>query len=206
MTEPTDTVARRLGVILVPSARVMAILHDGAVRGVRLAGGREIAAKAAVLAVDPWTARSLIEDSDLDRQVKAMIPVDLACLDLALTRLPRPKSHFALGIDEPLYFSVHSAVADLAPAGAATVHIAKYLERAAPGSTDLNELEGFLDRVQPGWRELVVWRRFLPSMRAANALVTASGGSGGCISRGVGWDQKACSPMPPSEVLHKLPR
>ena len=30
--------------------------------------------------------------------------------------------------------------------------------------------------MQPGWRELIVRRRFLPAMRAANALVTAPGG------------------------------
>jgi phytoene dehydrogenase-like protein len=112
----------------------------------------------------------------LDRHVEAMIPVDVACLDLALARLPQPETHFALALDQPLYFSVHSAVADLAPAGAAAVHVAKYLDRGATGKTDLNELEGLLDRVQPGWRELIVWRRFLPSMRAANALVTAADG------------------------------
>jgi phytoene dehydrogenase-like protein len=105
-----------------------------------------------------------------------MIPVDVACLDLALTRLPRTETHFALDIDEPLYFSVHSTVADLAPAGAATVHVAKYLDLGATGRADLDELEGLLDRVQPGWRELIVRRRFLPAMRAANALVTAPGG------------------------------
>ena len=79
-----------------------------------------------------------------------MIPVDVACLDLALTRLPRTETHFALDIDEPLYFSVHSTVADLAPAGAATVHAAKYLDLGATGRADLDELEGLLACSQAG--------------------------------------------------------
>ncbi len=53
----------------------MEVVHDGAVEGVRLSDGREIAAKAAVLAVDPEAAASLVNDGDLDRHVKAMIPV-----------------------------------------------------------------------------------------------------------------------------------
>jgi hypothetical protein len=36
------------------------------------------------------------------------------------------------------------------------------------------ELEGVLDLVQPGWRERVVVRRFLPNMVASNAIVPAS--------------------------------
>ena len=40
-----------------------------------------------------------------------------ACLDLALSRLPQPRATFALGIDRPLYLSVHSAYADARPAG-----------------------------------------------------------------------------------------
>ena len=45
----------------------------------------------------------------------------------ALARLPQPRATFALGIDRPLYLSVHSAVAALAPAGGAMIHVAKYL-------------------------------------------------------------------------------
>jgi putative transposase len=83
-----------------------------------------------------------------------MIPVDVACLDLALTRLPRTETHFALDIDEPLYFSVHSTVADLAPAGAATVHVAKYLDLGATGRADLDELEGVPPKNSPVGRNL----------------------------------------------------
>ncbi len=104
-----------------------------------------------------------------------------ACLDVALSRLPEPGRLFALGIDRPVYFSVHSAAARLAPRDAAVIHVMKYLSQPADNSGIVErELELLLDRLQPGWRELVVQRRFLPSLTVAHRTVTAeSGGLGG---------------------------
>ena len=36
------------------------------------------------------------------------------------------------------------------------------------------ELEAFLEELQPGWRDLVVHRRFLPSLAVTNALTIPS--------------------------------
>jgi phytoene dehydrogenase-like protein len=121
-------------------------------------------------------------DAALQQWVAAATPVTAACLDVALQRLPQPRTLFALGIDQPLYLSVHSAVARLAPAGAATIQVAKYLPVRARNDprADERELEGLLDLMQPGWRDAVVERRFLPSMVVYNALVTAvTGGIAG---------------------------
>jgi len=96
--------------------------------------------------------------------------------------LPRGQATFALGIDRPLYFSVHSAVARLAPSGNAVIHAAKYLgsESAADPKAVERELEEMFDLVQPGWRDVVIERRFLPAMTVSHALVTAEqGGYGG---------------------------
>jgi len=37
------------------------------------------------------------------------------------------------------------------------------------------ELEDLIDEMQPGWRELVVHRRFLPAMTVSNALTEPDG-------------------------------
>src|SRR5262249_55842397 len=108
--------------------------------------------------------------------------IKAACLDIALSTLPRPRATFALGIDAPLYLSVHSAVAQLAPAGAATIHVAKYLDpdTVTDAKDDERQLEAHLDLVQPGWRDVVVERRSLPSMTVYHALATAAqGGTSG---------------------------
>ena len=51
----------------------------------------------------------------------------MVCLDVALSSLPDKDVLFALGVDRPLYFSVHSAHAKLAPEGGALIHVSKYL-------------------------------------------------------------------------------
>src|SRR5207302_6345547 len=91
-----------------------------------------------------------------------------------LARLPRTERKVAFGLERPLYYSVHSAAARLAPEGVAAVHLAKYL--GGGGVAEERELEGFLDRLQPGWRGHVMARRFLPGMTVAHALPTADGG------------------------------
>jgi phytoene dehydrogenase-like protein len=102
-----------------------------------------------------------------------------------LRSLPNPKRTFALGIDDPIYFSVHSQWAQLAPKGGALIHTIKYRKeesatnleiesertrRDASAAADEQALEALLDRMQPGWRDVLVHRRFLPSMTVANAL------------------------------------
>jgi phytoene dehydrogenase-like protein len=169
------------GVEIETGRRVSAVEHDGAVRGVRLAGGDAVAAAAVVIAAGPDVAATLVGGppaARLRRWADEAMPVSAACLDVALGALPRPRGLFALGIDRPLYLSVHSAVARLAPDGGALVHVARYVR---PGEdtdvrVDERELEGLLDLVQPGWRRVLVERRFLPRMTVSNAEVTAAGG------------------------------
>ena len=106
------------------------------------------------------------------------IPVRAACFDVALKYLPKPRSPYAFGADQPLYLSVHSLSARLAPEGSALIHVAKYLspdKRQEAGEVE-RELEQFLDLIQEGWREALVYRRFLPDMIVMNALAEARTG------------------------------
>ncbi len=193
------------GVQFVTSSRVVGIDHDGVVRGVEIGElemevspnttlsisleeitrreqGTKIPADIVVIAIDPASVRELVGDT-LGRD--RFVPITASCLDLALSRLPRPKATFALGIDRPVYFSVHSINAQLAPKGGALVHVMKYRHSpgdlrdmeiegpgkatAAGGETE-RELESVLDEVQPGWRKVVVHRRYLPSMTVSHSL------------------------------------
>jgi phytoene dehydrogenase-like protein len=138
-----------------------------------------------LIAANPATTVRLVQnasDTSLSKWAETSVPVRAACLDVALSRLPKEKATFALGIDRPLYLSVHSASARLAPEGSALIQTAKYLPPDDPDSAEdvERELEGLLDLVQPGWRELVVYRRFLPDMTVVNSLPLATlGGTNG---------------------------
>lgn len=197
------------GVNFVTSSRVVRVVHDGAVQAIELGGlelddrldtvslalpdagvegdaGTRLPADTVVLAVDPLTAEELTGEKVAD----AFEPVTLACLDVALSRLPVLRATFALGIDRPLYLSVHSAAAQLTPKGGALIHVAKYRrQRSQTREVDIDaaddaprgamsdterELEAMLDDIQPGWRDVLVHRRYLPSMTVTNALVKPS--------------------------------
>jgi phytoene dehydrogenase-like protein len=174
-------IAVRAGVMIETGAKVEGVTRDatGAVAGLRLADGRSIQASVVVIASSPSAAVGMVKDAErtsMARWADDSLPVRAACLDVALSSLPRPKATFALGIDRPLYLSVHSAAARLAPEGCALIQVAKYLP---PDHTDSSEsvereLEGLLDLVQPGWRKAVVYRRFLPDMIVMNALPLAT--------------------------------
>ena len=173
--------AEKEGVKIITGERVKAVERDARVRGVRLADGGFYAAQSVVIATGPAEAFELIEGSEgtvLSEWANAAIPVKAACLDVALEYLPEPRALFALGVDRPLYFSVHSAAAKLAPETGAVIHAAKYLGANPDGDPRAieRELEETVDIMQPGWRNAVVAKRFLPAMTVSNALVTAAQG------------------------------
>jgi len=146
----------------------------------------EVSAKTVVIAAGPNDACSLFDDNErpdvLSKAAKEAKPIRLVCLDVALSSLPDKDTLFALGVDRPLYFSVHSAYAKLAPKDGALIHVAKYLGTSIQPKPreDQPELEEFLDLLQPGWKQVLVKKRPLPNMVVSNALVTAAdGGLGG---------------------------
>ncbi|MBI3802101.1 MAG: NAD(P)/FAD-dependent oxidoreductase, partial [Deltaproteobacteria bacterium] len=175
--------AQTAGVHIETGKRAVSLEYDSTVHGLRLADGSTLNASAVIITGSPADAAALVPNSEfLHQWADTAIPVKAACLDIGLARLPRPRALFALGIDRPLYFSVHSAVAKLGPDGGAVIHAAKYLHTTVPTDpkADEQELEGVLDSMQPGWREIVVERRFLPHMIVSHLLVTAAaGGTGG---------------------------
>jgi phytoene dehydrogenase-like protein len=178
--------ATALGADFRTGTRAKAVHSGGDRVSVELTSGEELHARAAVLAVEPEKARDLLDlpaDSPLARSVARNVPIRAACLDLALSRLTRPDNRFALGLDRPLYYSVHSAAAKLAPEGVAVVHVMKYLGNDATASSHAvqQELEWLLDQLQPGWKEHTMARRFLPGMIVAHGLPRAQ--EGGLLGR-----------------------
>lgn len=142
--------------------------------------GAHIPASEVLLAVDPRTAAQLT--GNVEPEWTQARPVTVAALDVALAKLPDPRNVLAVSVDQPMQFGVHSAFAQLTPKGGALVHVTRFL-RDASGSLEAEDrrpshavsateqsMEELLDRLQPGWRDHVVHRRFLPAMIVNNAL------------------------------------
>lgn len=149
---------------------------------IHLSNGNTISAQILIIAAGPKDAYQLLKHSGIVDSsvqiVKAAIPVRVATLDIALDALPNPNVLGAFGVDNPIYFSTHSAFARLAPKDGAVLHAIKYLDSSVQPNpkADREELEKLMDSIQPGWKKVAIKTRFLPNMIVSNAMVLASNG------------------------------
>jgi hypothetical protein len=103
-------------------------------------------------------------------------PSRMACLQIGLRRMPEGAVHFMLGMDQPIYFSVHSTWAKLASGGRVVVHVGKYLKGDDNDDiADRKELEAFTDRAMPGWRDHADVVQFLPTMIVTHGMAACEG-------------------------------
>ncbi|WP_284699068.1 phytoene desaturase family protein [Sphingomonas lycopersici] len=176
MIEALHAICVARGATLRSGSPVASIAQHDAAWNARLRDGSVLGARSVILAMNPAQAAALHPCCGRLDELTDAVPARVACLDLGLAKLPRPDMLFALAVDRPLYFSVHSAAARLAPEGASLVHALRYL---APGEqTDhrdlLAELEGFVDLLQPGWRAHEEARQFLAAMPAVSSIPLAA--------------------------------
>ena len=100
----------------------------------------------------------------------------MACLQMGLRGLKEDAAGFALGLDQPLYLSVHSRSAKIASRDAAVVHAGKYLKEGEGNDVrNRAELEAFADLSIPGWRDQADVVQFLPNMIVTHGMAACAG-------------------------------
>ncbi|MEM9466698.1 MAG: FAD-dependent oxidoreductase [Actinomycetota bacterium] len=113
------------------------------------------------------------------RQVDAMTGIDpapfarpstVAALDVGLGTPWGSGPTFAVGLDDPLYLSVHAPVADLAPTGGSLVSVMRYhrADETPDADEDRQRCEHLLDRVRPRWRDDQRHATFRPRLLATH--------------------------------------
>jgi phytoene dehydrogenase-like protein len=174
--------AEQAGVRIVTSSRITAVEYQhGQVQGVRLRDESVLAASSVVLATNPQDAAKLVDAgtyAPLREIVDSLVPARVACLDVALLRLPEPRYPVVQDLDRPRFLSAQSFYTRVAPEGGALISTFKQLDplHLSNPKQDERELEDLLDTAQPGWRDVLVKRVFLPHIEAIGMLPTASGG------------------------------
>ena len=170
----TDVVTKAGAVLHTKSSISQVELQQGQVH-IHKADGQQLTCEQVILAVPPRAAhRMLGAHSPLTPWMETIQPIKAACLDVALKELPNPERTSCLGLDEPYYYSVHTKYAQLAEEGH-VIHLAKYLPpEEKTGSKE--ELESFLELLQPGWREHLITSQFLPGMTVAQDFAKAESG------------------------------
>jgi len=133
-----------------------------------------IAGKHVIATVGPHALHHMLaEASPFAEVVSNLVAIKGATLDVALTRLPNPRKLFALGITDPLYFSVHSNYAKLSDDPQHVVlHVFKYHhpDDTIDGEKVKNELEQFSEKMQPGWKNDEITSRFIPQITVNHRL------------------------------------
>jgi phytoene dehydrogenase-like protein len=174
--------AESAGVEIQSAASVAEIsVRNGRATGVRLQNGRALSASAVVAATPPEDVLHMLADGAAPRLHEALselMPVHVACLDVALERLPMPRQAVIFDLEQPRFMTAQSQFARVAPDGGAVIHLLRHLHprQSSDPATERLELEALLDQAQPGWRSLVSEQRFLPRMLALGALPTAASG------------------------------
>ena len=141
-----------------------------------LANGEEILGKYVICTTGPHELNKMLgEKINLSQSsfFTETTTVKGATLDVALSQLPNPKRLFAMGISDPLYFSVHSNYARLSEDGkSAVLHVFKYHhpDDHIEGKKVQNELEQFLEKMQPGWQKYVITSRYIPQITVNQRL------------------------------------
>ncbi len=107
----------------------------------------------------------------LGRAYRVGPPARISGIDYGLRR--PPAANVVIGGDQPFYFSNHSAVADLAPAGSYHAAAVQYL--AADDQPDPDAIERFVGHAGVR-REDVVMRRKLHELVTVSAMATPSTG------------------------------
>jgi phytoene dehydrogenase-like protein len=174
--------AEQAGVKIVSGTRVEAIEYPGGqVQGVRLQGDESIPITGVIIATPSQDAVKLVPA--LKQLVDALIPAPIACLDVALSQLPDPRYPIVQDLDHPRFMTTQSLFSQVAPDGGAIIYTFKQLDPLHPSNPqdDERDLESLLDTVQPGWRDVLVKRYYLPRIEAVGALPTAK--NGGLSSR-----------------------
>lgn len=167
--------AQEAGARIETRSRAVAVETGPEPRGVVLSDGTFHPGSIVVLAIGPESALALLGSEqypELAAFARYTEPVQAACLDLGLRRLPRRDRLFAIELDRPLYFSVHSASARLAQPPGALVHLMRNRE-PGDGRSRLElrqELQGLADTLQPDWRSQVIESRFMPRMQVSHWL------------------------------------
>jgi phytoene dehydrogenase-like protein len=174
--------SERAGARVVCDAHVESVdVGNARARGVCLRDGSLVRTSAVVVTTGPRDAAKLVDGgahAALRRVVDGLIPARVDCLDVALSRLPSPDVPVVQDLDGPRFMTAQSLYSRVAPEGGALVYSFKQLDPRYPGDPreDERDLEDLLDAAQPGWRDVLIDRQYLPRIEAVGALPTAKGG------------------------------
>ncbi|MDR7071494.1 phytoene desaturase family protein [Fictibacillus barbaricus] len=169
--------ALKAGVTIHTQKSVSAIEYENGSHHVQFNDGDQIEALFVIVTTGPNQANKVVkgaEHSSLHEWKEKSLPLYAACLDVVLKKLPMPSHNFAIGIDQHILFTNQSRAAKLTDDGSVVINVLKYLgfEKEVNVKAVEQELEQVMDLMQPGWREEVAARQFIPHITVVQNTAT----------------------------------
>ncbi|PGM87528.1 phytoene desaturase family protein [Bacillus cereus] len=163
-------IANNVGVQFLASKHVLEVEHCEGVQKIRCLDDEVFEVDAVVVTIPPKEACKIIkgaEGTSLQKWSGKSIQVTVAALDIGLKRLPNPLHHFALGLDQPIFFTNQSRAAKLSEDGSIVVSLIKYhnpLVELNYFADDKDQLEKTMELLHPNWKREVVVKQYLPKI------------------------------------------
>jgi protoporphyrinogen oxidase len=136
LVEGLRKAAEGAGASIRSDARVVGVETEGnQARALTLDDGTSLPVSAVVIATEPRDAVKLLDSSRALREaVERLVPVEVACLNVALSKLPDPEHPIVLDVDHATFMTTQSLYSDVAPKGGALIYAFKQLD--LPPSAD----------------------------------------------------------------------
>ncbi|PGV58181.1 dehydrogenase [Bacillus cereus] len=162
--------ANDVGVQFLASKHVLEVEHCEGIQKIRCSDDEVFEVDAVVVTTPPKEACKIIKGAEgtrLYRWSEQSVPVTVAALDIGLRRLTNPIHHFALGLDQPVFFTNQSRAAKLSEDGAIVVSLIKYhnpMLEINHFHDDQEQLENTMELLHPNWKREVVAKQYLPKI------------------------------------------
>ncbi|PFN18025.1 phytoene desaturase family protein [Bacillus cereus] len=163
-------IANHAGVQFLANKHVLEIEHCKGKQRIHCVDDEVFEAGTVIVTTPPKEACKLIKGAEgtrLYRWSEQSIPVTVAALDIGLRRLTNPTHQFALGLDQPIFFTNQSRAAKLSEDGSIVVSLIKYhnpLVEINHFADDKEHLEKTMELLHPNWEREVVAKQYLPKI------------------------------------------
>lgn len=152
-------IANNVGVQFLAKKHVLEIEHDEDKQRIHCFDDDVFEVGTVIVTSPPKEACKIIkgtEGTSLHRWSEQSVPVTVAALDIGLRRLPNPTHQFALGLDQPIFFTNQSRAARLSEDGSIAVSLIKYHNPALEMNhihEDKEQLESAMELLHPNWKK-----------------------------------------------------
>ena len=163
-------IANTSGVQFLAKKHVLKIEHCEGKQRIHCFDDEVFEAGAVIVTTPPKEACKIIkgtEGTSLQKWSEQSIQVTVAALDIGLKRLPNPLHHFALGLDQPIFFTNQSRAAKLSEDGSIVVSLIKYdnpILELNHIQEEKEQLENMMELLHPNWKREAVAQQYLPKI------------------------------------------